>query len=80
MILDNQMFYILLGGGTQIILWISYKILKNPKTYLILLFLSCIIALFGYSNINRESLKMVNGNAVEWTFFPLLFMLYYWLL
>jgi hypothetical protein len=23
---------------------------------------------------------MINGNAAEWTFFPLLFMIYYWLL
>jgi len=40
--------------------------------------LTVLIALFGYLNIDRESLKMVNGNAAEWTFFPLLFMIYYW--
>ena len=80
MILDNQMLYILLGGGSHIVLWLSYKILKKPKTYLILLLLSSIIGLFGYSNLNRQSLKMINGNAAEWTFFPLLFMIYYWLL
>jgi predicted membrane protein len=53
---------------------------EKTKTYLILLLLSSIIGLFGYSNLNRQSLKMINGNAAEWTFFPLLFMIYYWLL
>jgi hypothetical protein len=76
--MDNQMTYILLGGIGQLILWLSYKILKNPKIYLGLFGLTVLIALFGYLNIDRESLKMVNGNAAEWTFFPLLFMIYYW--
>jgi hypothetical protein len=76
--MDNQMTYILLGGIGQLILWLSYKILKKPKIYLGLFGLTVLIALFGYLNIDRESLKMVNGNAAEWTFFPLLFMIYYW--
>ena len=76
--MDNQLTYILLGGIGQLILWLSYKILKKPKIYLGLFGLTVLIALFGYLNIDRESLKMVNGNAAEWTFFPLLFMIYYW--
>lgn len=72
------MTYILLGGIGQLILWLSYKILKNPKIYLGLFGLTVLLALFGYLNIDRESLKTVNGNAAEWTFFPLLFMIYYW--
>ncbi len=72
------MTYILLGGIGQLILWLSYKILKNPKIYFGLFGLTVLIALFGYLNIDRESLKMVNGNAAEWTFFPLLFLIYYW--
>jgi hypothetical protein len=77
--MDNQMTYILLGGIGQLILWLSYKILKNQKIYLGLFGLTVLIALFGYLNIDRESLKMVNGNAAEWTFFPLFFMIYYWI-
>lgn len=76
--MDNQLTYILLGGIGQLVLWLSYKILKNPKIYLGLFGLTVLIALFGYLNIDRESLKMVNGNAAEWTFFPLLYMIYYW--
>ena len=72
------MIYILIGGIGQLILWLSYKILKNPKIYLGLFVLTILIALFGYSNIHRESLKIVNGNAAEWTFLPILFMIYYW--
>ena len=74
------MTYILLGGIGHIILFLSYKILKKSKLYLGLLGLTVLIALFGYFNIDRESLKMVNGNAAEWTFLPLLFMVYYWIL
>ncbi|MFN3406053.1 MAG: hypothetical protein ACK40G_18305 [Cytophagaceae bacterium] len=73
------MTYILLGGISQIILWLSYKLLKNPKIYLGLLVLTVLIAIFGYHNIDRESLKMANGNAAEWAFLPLLFMIYYWI-
>jgi|SRR5690554_1233517 len=78
--LDNQLLYILLGGITQLLLWLSYKMLKNNKVYLICLSVTILIAYFGYLNLSRPSLKMINGNAAEWTFFPLLFMIYYWLL
>ena len=74
------MTYILLGGIGQLILWLSYKILANQKTYLFLFVGTILISLFGYLNIDRESLQMVNGNAAEWTFLPLLFMIYYWLI
>ncbi|WP_027386249.1 hypothetical protein [Chryseobacterium gregarium] len=47
---------------------------------MIILLLTILIALFGYLNIGRESLKMVKGNAAAWTFLPLLFMIYYWIL
>ncbi len=77
--MDNQMTYILIGGIGQLLLWLMYKILKNPKIYLGLFGLTVLIALFGYFNIDRESLQMVNGNAAEWTFFPMLFMIYYWI-
>ena len=77
--MDNQMIYILLGVSGHIFLWLSYKMLKNRKIYLILFGLTVLIALFGYLNIDRESLKMPNGNAAEWTFHPLLFMIYYWI-
>ncbi len=77
--LDNQLLYILLGGITQLLLWLSYKMLKNNKVYLICLSVTILIAYFGYLNLSRPSLKMINGNAAEWTFFPLLFMIYYWL-
>ncbi len=77
--IDNQLTYILLGAIGQLILWLSYKILKKPKIYFSLLFLTILIALFGYLNIDRESLQMANGNAAQWTFFPLLFMIYYWI-
>jgi hypothetical protein len=77
---DNQLTYILIGGIGQIILFLSYKILKNLKVYLIILSLTILIAIFGFLNIDRESLKMVNGNAAEWCFFPFLFMIYYGLL
>lgn len=76
--LDSQTLYIMLGGITQLLLWLSYKILKNKKIYLICLSITILIAYFGYSNLSRPSLKMANGNAAEWTFFPLLFMIYYW--
>ena len=72
------MTYILLGGIGHLVLWLSYKILKNPKIYLGLFGLTVLIALFGYFNIDRESLKMGYRNAAEWTFLPLLFMIYYW--
>jgi hypothetical protein len=77
--MDNQMTYILLGGISQMILWLSYKTLKNPKIYSVLFGMTVLIALFGYLNIDRGSLKMVNGNAVEFTFLPILFMVYYWI-
>jgi len=80
MILDNQSIYIFLGGITHIILWLFYKKLKNTKTYLVVLIFTILIAIFGILNLDRESLKMKNGNAAEWTFFPLLFMIYYWIL
>jgi len=73
------MTYILLGGIIQSILWLSYKILNNPKVYSVLFGLTILIALFGYLNIDRESLKMANGNAAEFTFLPILFMAYYWM-
>ncbi|MBF9255822.1 hypothetical protein I2I11_21160 [Pontibacter sp. 172403-2] len=56
--MDNQLTYILLGGISQLILWLSYKTLKNPKIYLALLGLTILIAFFGYLNIEREALKM----------------------
>ncbi|MDR4954328.1 hypothetical protein REB14_19280 [Chryseobacterium sp. ES2] len=77
--MDNQSLYIFLGGFGQIILWLSYKKLKNRTTYLIVLFFTILIALLGYFNLNRESLKMPNGNAATWAFFPLLYMIYYWI-
>ena len=67
--LDNQLLYILLGGITQLLLWLSYKMLKNNKVYLICLSVTILIAYFGYLNLSRPSLKMINGNAAEWTFF-----------
>ncbi|MDW9379116.1 hypothetical protein [Chryseobacterium sp. JV558] len=78
--MDSQSLYIFLGGFGQIILWLSYKILKNRITYLIVLFFTILIALFGYLNINRETLKMPNGNAATFAFLPLLYMVYYWIL
>lgn len=78
--MDYQLTYIIIGGVGQLLLWLSYKILKNPKIYLILLCSTIIIAVFGYTNMYRQSLQMPNGNAAEWTFFPLLFLIYYWLL
>lgn len=78
--LDNQSLYIFLGGITHITLWLFYKKLKNIPTYLVLLILTIFIAMFGFFNWDRESLKMKNGNAAEWTFFPLLFMIYYLIL
>lgn len=80
MILDNQSLYIFLGGVTHITLWLFYKKLRKKQTYLVLLIFTIFIALFGFLNLDRESLKMKNGNAAEWTFFPLLFMIYYWAL
>lgn len=77
--LDNQSLYIFLGSIGQITLWLFYKILRNREVFLITL-LTILIALFGYFNIDRESLKMVKGNAATWTFLPLLFMIYYWIL
>jgi len=77
--LDHQSIYIALGIIGQMILWLFYKILKNKKTFFILLIFTILIALFGYLNINRESLKMVNGNAATWTFLPLFFMIYHWI-
>ena len=74
------MTYILLGGISQLVLWLSYKILKNQKIYICLLGLSFVLALFGYLNLDRESLKIVNRNAAHWTFLPLIFMIYYWIL
>lgn len=76
--LDNQSLYIFLGGIVQITLWLFYKILRNRKVFLITFLLTIVIALFGYLNIDRESLKMIKGNAATWTFLPLLFMIYYW--
>jgi len=78
--MDYQLTYIIIGGVGQLLLWLSYKILKNSKIYLILLCSTIIIAVFGYTNMDRQSLQMPNGNAAEWTFFPLLFLIYYWLL
>ncbi|CAD0219653.1 hypothetical protein KYG33_01365 [Chryseobacterium sp. D764] len=78
--LDNQSLYIMLGGIGQFILWMSYKVLKNRTTYLIILIFAILIALLGYLNINRESLKMTNGSAATWAFLPLFFMIYYWIL
>ncbi len=77
---DNQSLYVFLGSIGQITLWLFYKKLRNRKVFLIILSLTVLIALFGYLNIGRESLKMVKGNAATWTFLPLLFMIYYWLL
>lgn len=77
--MDNQITYILIGGIGQLILWLSYKILKNQKTYLVLFGLTILIALFGCLNIDREPLQMGKGNAAEWTFLPVLFMIYYWI-
>lgn len=78
--MDNQLLYFFLGGIGQFILWMCYKILKNKKTYLIILIFTILIALLGYLNINRDSLKMANGNAATFAFLPLLFMIYYWIL
>ncbi|MCS3868326.1 hypothetical protein J3D55_001242 [Chryseobacterium ginsenosidimutans] len=78
--LDDQSLYILLGSIGQIILSLFYKTLKNTKIYLIILVFTILIALLGCLNINRESLKMANGNAATWAFLPLFFMIYYWIL
>jgi hypothetical protein len=78
--MDNQTTYILIGGIGQLILILIYKLLKKPNVYLSILSLTFLIALFGYFNRNRETLEMVNGNATDWTYFPFLFMIYYWVL
>jgi predicted membrane protein len=78
--LDNQSLYIILGGIGQIILWLFYKILRNKKIFFIVLILTILLALLGYLNTSRESLKMPNGNAATWAFLPLFFMIYYWIL
>ena len=78
--MDNQLTYIISGAGVQFALFIGYKLLKKPKTYWIVLFLTIGFALFGYLNMDRPSLEMANGNAATWTFLPLLFMVYFGLL
>ncbi|MCS4302751.1 hypothetical protein [Chryseobacterium sp. BIGb0232] len=78
--MDNQSLYIFVGGLVHIILWLSYKILKNKTIYLIVLFFTILIALLGYLNIHRETLKMPNGNAAAFAFLPLFYMIYYWIL
>jgi hypothetical protein len=77
---DNQSLYVFLGSIGQITLWLFYKKLRNRKVFLITLLSTILIAIFGYLNIDRESLKMVKGNAATWAFLPLLFMIYYWIL
>jgi len=76
--MDNQMTYFLIGGIGHIILWMSYKKLKQKKTYLTLLTLTVILATFGFLNIDNQELKMENGTAAAWAFIPLFFMIFYW--
>jgi len=75
--LNDQMTYIYLGGGGQIVLWLGYKLLKNPKVYLTCFTLAILLALLGYSNVNNKLLIMPNGNAAFCSFLPILFMIYY---
>src|SRR5690606_30811800 len=77
-LMDSQMLYILIGVLGQLTLVLLYKKLKNPKIFTAFLVLAILIALFGYFNSSRKSLEMVNGNAAEFTFLPLLFLIYYW--
>lgn len=77
--LDNQSLYIAVGSIVQIALWLFYKILRNTKVFLIILLFTILIALLGYFNLDRESLKMVKGSVATWTFLPLFFMIYYWI-
>jgi len=72
------MTYFLIGGIGHIILWMSYKKLKQKKTYLTLLTLTVILATFGFLNIDNQELKMENGTAAAWAFIPLFFMIFYW--
>lgn len=78
--MDNQLTYIILGAGLQLVLFIGYKLLKKPKTYWTIFILTIGLAVFGYLNMDRPSLEMANGNAATWTFLPLLFMIYFGLI
>lgn len=75
--LNNQMTYICLGGGFQIILWLGYKLLKKPKIYISCLIIAILLAILGYANVDNKLLIMPNGNAAFWAFLPLLFLIYY---
>ncbi|WP_417609066.1 hypothetical protein [Owenweeksia hongkongensis] len=75
--MDNQLTYIILGAGLQLVLFVGYKLLKQPKIYWIIFLLTVGFSFFGYLNIDRHSLEMVNGNAATWTFLPFFFIVYF---
>ncbi len=78
--MNNQLTYKITGAGILLILFLGYKILRKPKVYWTILIITIGIALFGLFNMDRPALEMVNGNAATWTFFPVLFMIYFGLL
>jgi hypothetical protein len=45
--------------------------------YFIIFIITILISIFGYLNLDRPSLKMLQGNAAAWTFLPLFFIIYY---
>jgi hypothetical protein len=74
---ENQSTYILLGSISFIFLFAFYKILNTQKMYFIIFIITILISIFGYLNLDRPSLKMLQGNAAAWTFLPLFFIIYY---
>ena len=50
--MDEQQLYLFIGAGSHIILWLSYKKLKNLKLYLILIIAALGLAIFGYLNLS----------------------------
>jgi cytochrome b561 len=75
--MNNQLTYIISGAGVQLVLFIGYTFLRNPKIYWTILILTIGLAAFGYLNMDRPNLEMVKGNAAAWTFLPLLFLIYF---
>src|SRR5690554_7228841 len=75
--MNNQLTYIVTGGLLFILLHVIYKPLRKPKIYWTIFALTCGFALFGYLNIDRPSLQMARGNAVTYTFLPILYIVYF---
>ena len=67
--------YCLIGGIITVVLLPFYKKLRNPKIYWLILFLTSIVAIFGYLSLNQPCLQMKNGDAASWLFLPFLFMI-----